>query len=195
MPLELGDLAGWAQPSAPPPAWPDLALRWRVLVTRGALADEMVVGLLGGLDIEAYRPTEPWVVRKGRSAARVTVRRPIMPGYVLALIDQRDEPVVCEAQTAAGVRPVVAVLRGVVPDAEVSALRAVLDRREHPFTQSASPCPFRPGQTVRIVSGAGEGTLTRIERIAGRGKVSVLLDILGAPRMADIDFDRLEDAE
>lgn len=130
-------------------------------------------------------------LRKLRSHARKQeqVLVPLFPGYVFVRFDAGRQPWRSINGTL-GVKHLVGSESSpprAMPDA---AMAAILARCEDGVLTRLLDAPHE-GQAVRIVNGPFTDSLTAIEALDDRGRVSVLLDILGRRTSVRVPIDSL----
>jgi len=132
-----------------------------------------------------FRSFIPRFLRTIRHAKKLTnVVAPLFPGYVFVIINlSRDRWRSVNSTTG-----VASLIMGVdqpkpVPEGIVEALIA---RTEGSVT-TGFDCDLRVGDRVRILSGPFAETLCHIERLDEKGRVQVLLEIMGGCVTAYVD--------
>jgi transcriptional antiterminator RfaH len=170
-------------------AGPDDGARWYVAETlprKEALAIEH----LRRQSFESFCPR----FRKLRSHARrrKLVLVPLFPNYVFIRLDAARQPWRSINGTI-GVRQLIGSERNrpeAMPDA---AMQYILSRCDDGLVTRLVDQP-RTGQAVRILSGPFADSLASIEALDERGRVSVLLDILGRRTSVRMTLDSLAPA-
>ena len=126
---------------------------------------------------QGYRTVLPQQVRTVRHARKFhTVLEPLFPGYVFIELDpSRDR-----WRSVNGTRGIVALVTAggdpvPVPEGAVAALQAMTDDGGV-LRASAS---LQPGDAVILLSGPFANQLGTLERLSGKGRVQVLLDMMG----------------
>ena len=145
------------------------------------------------LDRVGFRNFVPRVRRTVRHARKLrNVLAPLFPGYIFVILDlSRDR-----WRTVNSTTGVASLIMGLeqptpVPPGVVEALIAVRDssgtlRLDH---------DLEIGQKVRILSGPLAQTLGRLEHLDDKGRVRVLLEIMGGEVAAYLDRSALEPAD
>lgn len=122
-----------------------------------------------------------------RHARRVDeILAPVFPGYIFVCFD-RDRDQWRSINSTLGVSRLVGNTSNrpqPVPDA---AMAAIQSRCEGDLMTDLVPT-FRPGQQVRLLTGAFADQLAEIERLDDRGRVRVLLNILGGISSVDMSI-------
>jgi transcription termination/antitermination protein NusG len=163
---------------APPPAVP-----WHVVWTHSNCED-LVSGQLAAAGFHPFVPrVESWAPSKG---SRRAVRVPLFPGY-LFLNDALDKARHVDVRKARGVAAILGEgweRPAVVPEAEIEAIRTVVDARFpallHPY--------LKEGRRVRIAAGplAGvEGILVRVR--PDKGLLVLSVDLLQRSVAVEVD--------
>jgi transcriptional antiterminator RfaH len=137
------------------------------------------------LKIQSYRPFLPIVSKTIRHARKTTtVKAPLFPGYLFVRMNLSVEQW----------RPITGTL-GVsqlimqdgrpkpVPRGVVESLLQAMD--EHGCTDFRQKVSV--GDEVRLLSGPFFNFVGRLERMGPRGRVAVLLDVLGGQRLVQAD--------
>lgn len=102
---------------------------------------------------------------------------PVFPGYLFVRFDiQRDGWHAINGTF--GVRRLVGSSGGVPQPMPSAAMQALLDRCDGNVI-SGLFTELEPGQSVRLISGPFANVLAQVERLDVRGRVHVLLDIMG----------------
>jgi len=130
------------------------------------------------LEQQAYICFVPRFRKVRRHARRVdTVLAPLFPNYLFIRIDPENHPWRSVNGTIGVKRLVGSELRlpSAVPE---RAMKAILDRCEGDIMTRMIE-DLVPGSEVRLAYGPFADAIARIESLDGRGRVSVLLDILG----------------
>jgi transcriptional antiterminator RfaH len=148
--------------------------RWYVAETLPARED-LAIQNLRRQSFQSFCPR----FRKVRRHARRqhTVLAPLFPGYVFVRMDP-ERHAWRSINGTFGVRALICGDRlrpSALPDA---AMHQILSRCEDEVVRHLLVEPI-PGQTVQIVSGPFADRLASIETLDGKGRVRVLLDLLG----------------
>lgn len=114
---------------------------------------------------------------------------PVFPGYLFAAFDRdRDNWTVINGTR--GVRRLVGSRSTRPQPMPAEAMAALLARCEG--ERMASLCPeLRPGRQVRVLTGPFADFLAEIHSLDSRGRVRILLDILGGRASVGIDLSQL----
>lgn len=135
----------------------------------------------GHLERQGFSSFCPRFRKTRRHARRIEqILAPLFPGYVFVRFDPEHDPWHAINGTL-GVRRLVGqstVRPQPMPEA---AMKALFARCEAEVVSSVLP-DFVPGHQVRLLSGAFVDRLATVEHLDDRGRVSVLLEILGARR-------------
>jgi len=149
--------------------------RWYVARTHPH-AETKAARHLGRQGFEFYLPR---YLKKRRHARRVeVVPRPLYPGYIFVAVDhemQRWQPI----QSTIGITRI--MCSGDQPAAVPQEVVEELMRREDEFgmIQLERRVQFKPGDTVRVVTGAFSKYLGLYEGADERERVAILLSLLG----------------
>lgn len=138
------------------------------------------------------RQVEAWVPRMAFERRGRRVVRPLFPGYVFAHACLAYES--ARVIWAPGVRRLVTFEGEAppVPDAAIAFLRA---RADASGLIDVTPRPLPVGRRVRITTGPLAGLVGLIENPPdGRGRVSILMDILRRHTRVSVDVAWLEEA-
>jgi transcriptional antiterminator RfaH len=163
----------------------DLNPRWYVAHTQPH-AEAKAVAHLNRQGFEIYYPR---YLKRRRHARKIeTVAAPLFPRYLFVAVD-------LEAQRWRSIYSTVGVTRLVcngddpaaVPEAVVAALKSREDA--HGFIKIESRPAFRPGEQVRVLSGAFSSCLGLFEGMAERERIAILLDLLGRKVRIVLDAD------
>ena len=133
------------------------------------------------LEMQSYRYLLPTVVKTIRHARKVTkVKRALFPSYMFVSVDvdvQRWWPI----KSTFGVRHLIMEndRPKPVPVGVVEALIAATNDEGHVDFRH----DIRVGQNVRLLSGPFFNLVGRLERLDDRGRVAVLISILGGERL------------
>ena len=150
------------------------------------------VAAASGLEEQGYQVYLPKLrCRKRRSGGMREIEEPLFPRYIFIAAGQPTQSI-GPAQFTRGVQKLVRFgkLFLTVPDVVVTALRA----RENPdtgFHQRVIPA-MKPGDRVRIGSGAFEGIEGIFEARTGHDRVVVLLNLLGQQTRTVVPIEELE---
>ncbi len=163
----------------------DLHPRWYVAHTQPH-AEAKAVAHLNRQGFEIYYPR---YLKRRRHARKIeTVAAPLFPRYLFVAVDLK-------AQRWRSIYSTVGVTRLVcngddpaaVPEAVVAALKSREDA--HGFIKIESRPAFRPGEQVRVLSGAFSSCLGLFEGMAERERIAILLDLLGRKVRIVLDAD------
>jgi transcriptional antiterminator RfaH len=159
--------------------------RWYVAHTQPH-AEAKAVAHLNRQGFEIYYPR---YLKRRRHARKIeTVAAPLFPRYLFVAVD-------LEAQRWRSIYSTVGVTRlvcnGDDPAAVPAAVVAALKSREdaHGFIKIESRPAFRPGEQVRVLSGAFSSFLGLFEGMAERERIAILLDLLGRKVRIVLDAD------
>jgi transcriptional antiterminator RfaH len=127
----------------------------------------------------------PQIIKRISHARKIQeLHRPLFPGYLFAQVDWQTARWRAMESTfgirnviRAGARPLL------LPDSFIEELRA----RETNGVVMRPPTPFARGATVRVVSGAFSGTVSKILEVDDRDRVMILLKILARDVAAPFD--------
>lgn len=164
-----------AKPAGHPSASPKASKnRWYVVETLPARED-LAIQNLRRQSFQSFCPR----FRKVRRHARRqhTVLAPLFPGYVFVRLDP-ERHAWRSINGTFGVRALICGDRlrpSALPDAAVDQ---IISRCEGEVVRNLLTEPM-PGQTVQIVAGPFADRLASIETLDGKGRVRVLLDLLG----------------
>jgi transcription elongation factor/antiterminator RfaH len=141
------------------------------------------------LSMQGFRTYIPLILKTTRHARRLrTFRAPLFPRYLFIILDLgRDRWL--SVRSTVGVaslftcddRPI-AVPSGIV--------EALIERSNDAATPDVDD-GLRNGQTIRIISGAFASNVGILERLDEKGRVQVLLDMMGGTVRVNIDRFRL----
>lgn len=122
-----------------------------------------------------------------RHARRVEqVLAPLFPGYLFVRFDRRRDQWRAINGTI-GVKRLVGSPNGApqpMPPAAMEALFARCDQQEVKQILGT----MRPGQTVRVISGPFADQLAQIQSLDEKGRVRILLEILGGSSPVDVQY-------
>ena len=122
-----------------------------------------------------------------RHARRVDYRlAPVFPGYLFVRFDRQRDPWHAINGTF-GVKRLVGPTSSRPQPMPAPAMHALLDRCRGDVI-SGLFTELEPGQPVRLISGPFANALAQVERLDERGRVHVLLDILGDSLPLRIDL-------
>lgn len=114
-----------------------------------------------------------------RHARRIDeILAPVFPGYLFVRFDRDCDPWHAINGTFGVKRVVVGASSNRPQPMPEAAMRAIFDRCESGVIKSLAPS-LLPGQQVRLITGPLADQLATIERLDDRGRVRVLLNILG----------------
>lgn len=142
------------------------------------------------LEAQSYRHFLPTFVRTIRHARKTSqVRRALFPGYLFVSVDiesQRWHPIM----HTFGVRSLIMQNERPkpVPIGVVEALLSATNDDGHVDFRD----DIKVGQDVRMISGPFFNLVGRLERLDDRGRVAVLLNILGGERLVAADQTALQ---
>jgi transcription antitermination factor NusG len=137
------------------------------------------------LDRLGFRSFAPRVRRTVRHARKLrSVLSPLFPGYIFLILDLSRDRWRCVNSTFG----IASLIKGVeqpipVPSGIVETLLAATETSGTVRLDS----DLKIGQKVRILSGPFAETLCVLEHLDGRGRVSVLLEFMGAEVSARLD--------
>jgi transcription antitermination factor NusG len=155
--------------------------RWFVAQTL-AQREKLAAFHLGAQGFRSFLPRFHKTVRHARQLREVLA--PVFPGYIFVIVNvQRDRW--RSINGTFGVARLVSADSGplAVPVGVVEALIVTLDEAGRVRLGGE----LKPGQAVRILSGPFAQALGLLERLDGRGRVRVLLNIMGGPAPVMID--------
>lgn len=140
------------------------------------------------LQRQGFRSFCPYFRKVRRHARRVeTILAPLFPRYVFVQFDvRRDQWRAINSTT--GVRRLVAASPLRPQPMPEAAMRVIFDRCENGVVKSLVP-EVVPGDVVRFVSGPFADQLATIDRLDVKGRVRVLLDVLGGVTSVDVGLD------
>lgn len=178
--MAVGD-SGWRNPNAAPGSinelpecGPELSggERWFVAQTLHH-REKLAARHLGAQGFRSFLPRFRKTVRHARQIREVVA--PVFPGYIFLILDpERDR-----WRSINGTFGVARLLSGhgpvPVPRGTVEAMIAAMDQSG--LVRLGGE--LAPGQAVRVVAGPFAGGLGVLERLDGKGRVRVLLQILG----------------
>jgi len=138
------------------------------------------------LGAQGFRPFFPQFRKTVRHARKLRqVVAPVFPGYIFVIFDPERDRWLSINGTFGVSRLLTALMRPLpVPAGVVDALIGAID--------ASSGClvlgnDLRAGQAVRVVAGPFAGGLGVLERLDGKGRVRLLLSILGGQMPLMID--------
>jgi len=178
------------QSASPHVIAPELPLsdcpRWYVVETHAAkeaLAQQQ-------LQRQSFRSFYPRIRKTRRHARRQdTVLAPLFPGYVFVRFNVEQQPWHCINSTF-GVRRLVGS-RDARPDPmPESAMEFILSRCKDGIMTQILPTQ-EIGQAVRVISGPFTNNLAIISQFDAKGRVKILLDILGGNHAVSLHLDCL----
>ena len=130
------------------------------------------------LEQQGYTSFCPRFRQMRRHARRVDYRMaPVFPGYLFVHFD-RQQGGRHAINGTLGVKRLVGPSNNKPQPMPAPAMEALLERCEGDVI-SGLFAELEPGQPVRLISGPFANALAQVERLDGRGRVHVLLDILG----------------
>jgi transcriptional antiterminator RfaH len=143
------------------------------------------------VEAQQFRVFLPYVVRTVRHARQTrAVRKAAFPGYLFVALDLRRD----RWRSINGTIGVSRLITGgagapqPVPDGVVETLFSYIDE--------TGACRFdrdlTVGQTVRVIAGPLAAAIARLVRLDARGRVQVLLEILGGQVHATVERSALE---
>lgn len=122
-----------------------------------------------------------------RHARRIDYQAaPVFPGYVFVRFDRQRDPWHAINGTQ-GVKRLVGPSGGRPQAMPAPAMRALFDRCRGDLV-SGLFAELEPGQAVRLISGPFADSLAQVERLDDRGRVHLLLGILGGERSVQVDI-------
>lgn len=137
------------------------------------------------LEVQSYRYFLPTLVRPIRHARKTSrERRALFPGYLFVSFD-RDVQRWWPIKNTIGVRHMIMENERPkpVPIGVVETLMAATNDDDHLDFRHG----IKIGQNVRLMSGPFFNLVGRLERLDDRGRVAVLLSILGGERLVTAD--------
>lgn len=148
-----------------------------ILIAGDKLGDEVFFG--------AEVPTE--TVRERVRGKVESVRKPLMPGYLLMRVVPKEEHLGV-LRLVEGVRKIV----GVISDDEADRLLGRNKKAAAVEERAVSAIPFRKGDEVMVVAGIFKDQVGRIDSVdEARYRVKVLIDIFGAQTPVTMDPDHV----
>lgn len=130
------------------------------------------------LERQGFASFCPRFRKQRRHARRVDYRlTPVFPGYLFVRFDSQRDPWHAINGTR-GVKRLVGPANGRPQPMPAPAMHALLERCRGDVI-SGLFAEVEPGQPVRLISGPFANALAQVERLDERGRVHVLLDILG----------------
>jgi transcription antitermination factor NusG len=148
------------------------------------------IGAKNQLDHQGFRAFAPNILRTVRHARKLrTVRAPVFPGYIFVVLDVDRHP----WRSVNGTFGVARLVMGgdrpqPVPRGVVEGLILLSD--ENSLMNRAED--LAAGQEVRVIAGPFARILGRLDRVDDRGRVRVLLDIMGGQVPTLLDRSLLE---
>ena len=145
------------------------------------------------LALQSYRYLLPTFVKTIRHARKTTkVKRALFPGYLFVSIDMRTQPW-WPIKGTIGVRNMIMDndRPKMVPIGVVEELIAATNEDGHIDYRHK----IEVGQNVRLMSGPFFNLVGRLERLDEKGRVAVLLSILGGERLVVADKAALQPIE
>lgn len=147
--------------------------------------EKAVVRQLDARHVESFLPLYS-SVRRWKNGCRVTVDRPLFPGYVFVRVRRRDSVKVLQVP---GVLSIVSSGRepAALPSAEIESLRVGLLLRQfepHPYLVA--------GEKVRITAGSLEGMVGVLVRRKNDFRVILTLDLIRQSVSVEIGADEIE---
>jgi transcription antitermination factor NusG len=147
--------------------------------------EKAVVRQLDARHLECFLPLYS-SVRRWKNGCRVTVDRPLFPGYVFVRVRRRDSVKVLQVP---GVLSIVSSGRepSALPSAEIESLRLGLPLRQfepHPYLVA--------GEKVRITAGSLEGMVGVLVRRKNDFRVILTLDLIRQSVSVEIGADEIE---
>ncbi len=149
--------------------------RWAVVSTRPNQEARARVNL----ERQGYRAWLPQYRRKRRHARRVeTVTAPLFPGYLFVQLDPETQQWHAINGTF-GVRALLCTndRPTFLPDSFVAEL---LGSADESGLLSPPESPLVPGQDVSLVAGPFAGNVAKLLALDGRGRVLLLMEVLGS---------------
>ena len=126
-----------------------------------------------------------------RHARRMTeVLAPVFPGYCFVQADPQQYPW-RSINATRGVRRLVGAMNGEPQAVPSSAMAAIFERCKGGLIQSLVP-EFTPGMKVRLISTAFVDRIATVELLDDKGRVQVLLDLLGQSMPMRVSPDAIE---
>lgn len=124
--------------------------------------------------------------RKVRNHARKreTILAPVFPGYMFTRLDLKADRWVAINSTR-GVKRLVGFDGGRPQEVDPEVMEALLDRCEH-GVMSQMVERLNPGDSVRVNTGPLADLVGTIESLDSKGRVNLLFQILGSPRVITV---------
>jgi transcription antitermination factor NusG len=146
---------------------------WYIALTEPSCETKAKVGILR-YGFLCNLPTFTKSIWAGRSKRRL-VKRPLFPGYIFVGFNFGNERWDL-VRDVSGVREFLRVngRPASIPQAAINVIDAKVDELALPPKQRST---YRKGQDVRVIDGPYSGFLGPIERLNGKGRVSVMLDM------------------
>ena len=149
-------------------------------------------GNLRDAGFDVYLPMATrWVVHAKK---REKVQRPLFPRYVF--VGMPDPLMWGAADNARGVERLV---RGAGPAPSIVSWRTIDNLRAaealgqfDDTVKREAIAPFKPGQPVRVIAGPMKGFVAEVAKANPKGRVHLLLGMLGGKVAATVDADQLE---
>jgi len=166
-----------------------LAVRWYVAETLPG-REGLAIQNLRRQQFTSFFPR----FRKLRRHARRqdTVLAPLFPGYVFVRFDPDRQPWHSINGTF-GVRRLVGSMHARPQPMPEAAMQLIMARCHEGIITQLLDSP-EPGQAVRIIAGPFADSFASIEKLDGKGRVRVLLDLLGGPCSIDMNLECLAPA-
>lgn len=175
-------------PSAAGPP-PDDSLGWHVLMTEAGREATAAAGLVGRR-LEAYCPTFRKSVRRNYRRRQV-VNRPLFPGYLFVLLPLETGVLHQRARHIPGVAGFLMVgseRPAILPHKVIREIRI----KEADLAGDRSILPFRRGDTVELDAAPWRGQFGVIEKLSTRGRIKVLMAILGRHTLIDVSVHQVK---
>jgi transcriptional antiterminator RfaH len=143
------------------------------------------------LEAQRFRVFLPYVVKTVRHARRTrAAKKAAFPGYLFVVLDPKRDRWRSINGTI-GVSRLITGGDGALLPVPHGVVEALLD-----YLDESGACRFDRalvvGQTVRIIAGPLADAIGRLVRLGGRGRVQVLLEILGGRVYATLERSALE---
>lgn len=182
---ELPDAAGI---SSDQPAGPGLTFdKWYVAATQPQ-KEALAQGQLQNQGFGAFVPR----FRKQRRLARrvVDVLAPVFPGYIFVQAEPAQYPW-RSINSTRGVRQLIGAGSGSPKSVAPDVMAAIFARCSSGLIDTLMPV-LVPGMAVKFISTAFADRIATIEQLDERGRIRVLLEILGQPVSLNVDAGALE---
>lgn len=166
---------------------------WYVIQVRPN-AEKRVLEGLRELKVEAYVPIEK-VWRHAGRPRKIVHERPLIRGYVFAILSDRDHAALHEVD---GFHRLVGFngKPATFPAKELDQIRADEASGEYDKTKPIERKVYAKGQKVRISKGPYAGRIGVISRLSGQRRIQVMLDIAKAnTTMDDVEEVKAEEPE